>query len=74
MLAKEDDSDDEMYDQAATTPAQSAQLSQSQFPWYQNAYETVFDMNEGLLEHHQSNAQGYPTAAKTDRHTALRPK
>ena len=27
MLAKEDDSDDEMYDQAATTPAQSAQLS-----------------------------------------------
>ena len=31
-------------------------------------------MNEGLLEYHQSNLQGYPEAAKTDKFHALKPK
>ena len=65
-----DDSDEDMYD--ATKDTQ--QVQRDQFQWYQRGYQTVFDMNEGLLENYQSSLQGYPTSAQTDSHHALKPK
>lgn len=54
MLAGAQDSDEDemMYDNTASSKRQTQALSQQQFPWYQPAYEPVFDMNEGLLEYH----------------------
>jgi len=51
MLASDAvDSDEEMYDNTASSKQQATQITQLQYPWYQPAYETVFDQNEGLLD------------------------
>ena len=57
MLAGAADSDDDemMYDSSAASKNQSEQHSKRNFPWYQAAYEPVFDINEGLLEYYQSD-------------------
>mmetsp|Transcript_16435 Transcript_16435/g.22234 ORF Transcript_16435/g.22234 Transcript_16435/m.22234 type:complete len:111 (+) Transcript_16435:783-1115(+) len=51
MLASDAvDSDEEMYDNTASSKQQATQITKLQYPWYQPTYETVFDQNEGLLD------------------------